>query len=345
MTPRLPVKNLKNLNWIVSLTIAVLFFIFVFVVAHKVQVAFYRFLQSLGFMLILTFGNLALLSRFVEEGQKLEPRIKKSFYLCSYLLAALDFLLVKHFYTLFTGIPWEGSRDPHFMRAYSLAILAAWVINTFIVILQEFVILQYKKSRAEIENLQLKGNVTEMSNLLLRQQIHPHFLFNALSTIKSLYKTKPEQGEEYLMHLANFLRVSITKHENKTTLVRNELDFCLDYLKMQKIRFGEAFNYSIEISEETIDNKYLPYFSLQSLTENALKHNDLSEVTPVQIFIKETNGSIEVKNSIHPPKYKEPSTGQGLANLSERYRLLGEEDIEINSTSAFFSVRIKLLDK
>jgi two-component system LytT family sensor kinase len=229
--------------------------------------------------------------------------------------------------------------------AYPLAILASWVINTFIVFLQDFVTLQYKQSQGEIENLQLKGNVTEMSNLLLRQQIHPHFLFNALSTIKSLYKKDPPQGEEYLVHLVSFLRASIANHQTKTTLVKNELDFCMNYLKMQKIRFGDAFNYSVEISQQTINHKYLPYFSLQSLVENALKHNDLSELSPVHIIIGEENGYIAVRNTVHLPKYREPSTGQGLSNLSERYRLMGEEDIVISATADFFAVQIKTLDK
>lgn len=344
MSTRLPLKNLQRLNWIISFMIATLFFIFVLAGAHSFSIAFYRFLQSLVFTVGLTFGNLALLSRFVEENRQREVRIKKSFYLCSYFLAALDFLLVKYLYTAFTGIPWEGDNDPYHM-AYPLALLATWVINTFIVFLQEFVILQYKKSQGEIENLQLKGNISEMSNLLLRQQIHPHFLFNALSTIKSLYKKNPPQGEEYLLHLVSFLRVSISNHETNTTLVKNELDFCMDYLKMQKIRFGEAFDYSVALLPETLNNKYLPYFSLQPLVENALKHNDLSELSPLQISIREDNGYIIVKNSVHSPKYKEPSTGQGLLNLSERYCLLGEEDILIEGNDAFFSVRLKILDK
>lgn len=174
MSSRLPAKNLQKLNWILSLMIAVIFFIFVFAGAHDVLVACYRFLQSLVFTIVLTFGNLMLLSYFVEQNRQREFKIKKAFYLCSYLLAALDFLLVKFLYSAFTGLPWEGDNDRYHM-AYPLAILALWVINTFIVFLQDFVILQYKQSQGEIENLQLKGNVTEMSNLLLRQQIHPHF--------------------------------------------------------------------------------------------------------------------------------------------------------------------------
>jgi sensor histidine kinase YesM len=345
MPGRLPIKNLRKLNWIVSFTFALLFFILSLGVFHgDIYSALLRFLQSMVFMVLLSFANLTILSRFVKEDQNKETRIGKGFYLFSYLVTILDFLFVKILYSKLTGLKWEGEVDNIYV-SYSFAILTTWVINTFLIVLQNLVILQYWKAQGVIENLQLKGNVTEMTNLLLRQQIHPHFLFNALSTIKSLYKKNPPQGEEYLIHLVNFLRVSISYHQTKTTLIKNELDFCIDYIKMQKIRFGPAFNYSLELSEQTRNTKYLPYFSLQSLVENALKHNDLTEESPVQITIREENGYVVVTNSIHVPKYKEASTGQGLSNLAERYRLLGEEDIIINSDDSFFTVRLKILDK
>jgi len=345
MPGRLPIKNLRKLNWIVSFTFALLFFILSLGVFHgDIYAALIRFLQSMTFMVLLSFANLTILSRFVKEDQHKRIRIGKGFYLFSYLITILDFLLVKILYTRLTGLKWEGEVDNIYV-SYSFAILTTWVINTFLIVLQNLVILQYRKAQGEIENLQLKSNVTEMTNLLLRQQIHPHFLFNALSTIKSLYKRDPPQGEEYLIHLVNFLRVSISQHQTKTTLIKNELDFCIDYLKMQKIRFGEAFNYSLEFSEPTKNTKYLPYFSIQSLVENALKHNDLTEESPVQITVREESGYVVVRNSIHVPKYKEASTGMGLFNLAERYRLLGAEDIIIHSDNAFFTVRLKILDE
>jgi LytS/YehU family sensor histidine kinase len=269
---------------------------------------------------------------------------KIKLYLSSYLITIIIWILVRTLYSYLTGSPWEGEGQ-HIYQAYSLAILAIWVINTLILIVQNLVILQYKKAQSEIENLQLQANISETANLLLRQQIHPHFLFNALNTIKSLYKKDLQQGEDYLVHLANFLRVSISNHTTKTTLIKNELEFCLDYLKMQKIRFGTAIDYSINIPEETIQSRYLPFFSLQPMVENALKHNDLTEERPILITIKEENGFLLVSNNVQPRSYKETSTGQGLLNLTERYRLFGEEGITIKSDSSFFTVGLKILDK
>ncbi|NRF38052.1 sensor histidine kinase [Pedobacter foliorum] len=250
--------------------------------------------------------------------------------------------MVKTLYSVVTGQKWEGE-GPNLYQSYALAVLSIWILNTMILVLQNLVILQQRKTQTEIENLQLKANMSETANLLLRQQIHPHFLFNALNTVKSLYKNDFKQGENYLVHLANFLRVSISNQTTTTTLIKNELEFCLDYLKMQSIRFGTAMEYAIDISQEHIEKGYLPFFSLQPLVENALKHNSLTEESPILITIKDENGYLLVSNNLQPRSYKETSTGQGLLNLAERYRLLGEDAIIISADNSFFTVKIKIL--
>jgi len=343
MANHLPVKNLIRLNWIMSFMTSLLVVTFLLAITELSSIA-YRFLQSFLFISLASFGNVILLKIFSEEKQLQDKYLKLKFYLSSYAIAALAWIVVKTLYSVVTGIKWEGEGQ-HVYRAYTVAFLTVWVINTIIIVLQNMVILQDKKTQAEIENLQLKANISESANLLLRQQIHPHFLFNALNTVKSLYKKDLQQGEDYLVHLANFLRVSISNHATKTTLVNNELAFCLDYLKMQKIRFGAALDYSISISEQTIQSRYLPFFSLQPLVENALKHNDLTEERPIHITIKEEDGYLSVTNNLQLRSYKENSTEQGLSNLAERYRLMGEDTIVISSDNQFFTVRIKILEK
>lgn len=344
MQNHIPFKNLIRLNWMLSSMSSILVFIFFLALSDDTLNSLIRLLQFFIFMGLTSFSNLALLRIFPEHKQGLDKYVKLKFYLASYLNTIMMWLLVRFLYSTVTHLRWEGE-GKHVLMAYSLGILAVWIFNTLILFLHNMLILQHKKSNGEIENLQLKANLSETANLLLRQQIHPHFLFNALNTIKSLYKTAPQQGEDYLVHLANFLRVSISNHGTKTTLIKNELEFCMDYLKMQKIRFGAALDYSIEISEQTINHLYLPYFSLQPLVENSLKHNDLTAERPILITIKEIEGYIYVSNNLQPRNYKELSTGQGLSNLAERYRLLGDEEIVITSEKSFFIVKMKILHK
>ena len=345
MQNHIPYKNLTRLTWILSALSSIVVFIFYLAISHEPFISLMRFLQAFVLMAITGFCNLGLLKAFSFDPQNPNRYDKIKYYTASYLSTIPIWFFVKSLYSVITQTRWEGEGSNHIIMAYSLAFLAVWVLNTLILFLHNMVMLQSIRAQGEIENLQLKANLSETANLLLRQQIHPHFLFNALNTIKSLYKTDLQQGEEYLVHLANFLRMSISNHGTKTTLIKNELEFCLYYLKMQKIRFGAALDYSIAIPEQSINNQYLPYFSLQPLVENALKHNDLTAESPMLITIKEIDGYICVSNNLQPKSYKETSTGQGLSNLAERYRLLDEEEILITSDHSFFTVRMKILNK
>lgn len=324
--------------------ISIVAFIFIMAVTQESNNSLIRSLQNFVFMIILSFANLVMRVIFSPEKKTKEKYLKLKFYLSSYLITIVIWLLVKDLYTWITGVKWEGE-GPHVYQAYSLAIFSIWILNTLIIFLQDLVILQHNKAQAEIENLQLKASVSETANLLLRQQIHPHFLFNSLNTVKSLYKRDIQEGENYLVHLANFLRAAISNDSNKTILIKDEVTLCIDYLEMQKIRFGSALNYTINISDDARQKKYLPYFSLQPLLENALKHNDLTEESPLFLHVKEEGEYLVVTNNIQHRNFVEISTGVGLANLSERYRLLAGEEIIIKPETNLFKVYIKKLNK
>lgn len=80
-----------------------------------------------------------------------------------------------------------------------------------IVITHNIVILRHEKTNTDLENSMLKVANLESANLLLKQQIHPYFLFNTLSMLKSLYKTDAQAGEAYLTHLVSFLGASLSE--------------------------------------------------------------------------------------------------------------------------------------
>ncbi|SFD23907.1 Histidine kinase [Chitinophaga sp. CF118] len=297
-------------------------------------------------MVSICFANLSLLRMMSEKKTPESKKNKIQHYLLSYFSTIIVWFVTTTLFLYITTSKWHfGETRENVSMAYTLAVLTLSIMNTLILFLQNFIILQHNKAKAEIENLQLQANVSETANLLLRQQIHPHFLFNSLTTIKSLYKKDLQEGENYLMHLANFLRAVISNNSNKTTLIKDELMLCMDYLEMQKMRFGPALNYTIDISEETSQEKCLPYFSLQPLLENALKHNDLTEDRPLFLSVKEEGEYLVVTNNIQQRRSVEASTGVGLANLSERYHILAGEEIIIKSDTYFFQVYIKTLNK
>ena len=113
---------------------------------------------------------------------------------------------------------------------------------------------------------------------------------------------------------------------------------------MQEIRFNDALVFSSSISDDALNNGYVPSFSIQPLVENAIKHNELTDESPLNIQIKQSANRIEVINNLKPKSTHEISTGSGLINLAERYRLIANDDIIIDQTEETFSVSIKILD-
>jgi len=187
----------------------------------------------------------------------------------------------------------------------------------------------------------LPPEVLEAMNRQLKQQTQPHFLFNSLSTLKSLIKYSPADAEEYVVKLSGFLRSSMASHASKLVTVEQELGLCTDYLEMQLIRFGEALRYSVEVGEEE-RRGFLPVFALQLLIENAIKHNVLTKERPLAIRVEGMGKMVRVVNNLQLREGVEAG-GTGLTNLRERYRVLGGGEVVIATSETEFSVSISLL--
>jgi len=238
----------------------------------------------------------------------------------------------------------HNSEIDHHRGALHASFLLGFALNTVVLLIQDLMLLREKKIRIELENAELKIKNVEATNQQLKQQIHPHFLFNSLNTLKTLIKKNPDKAEDYLVMLSDFLRTSISTDIPNVVKLKYEIKLCNDYLKMQKMRFGKALQYTINIPEEIYNSKYIPVFSLLSLLENAIKHNVLTNEMPLHIKIEKINSRIITTNNIQPKLTPEPSTRSGLENLAERYKILSGDEVIVNKNENEFSVSIKMLD-
>jgi sensor histidine kinase YesM len=278
----------------------------------------------------------------------------RSKYLLSNLLCILAFILIRFILALFGSafyhqilaqkMSYINLLQAHSIEAIRFIMISLFSLssNTLILIIQDLMLLREKKAMIESENAQLKIKNIEATYNQLKQQIHPHFLFNSLNTLKTLIKKQPNDAEIYLKKLSDFLRASITLNNENLAKLSDELKFCLDYLELQKGRFGEALKYSIEIPEE-VKWGFVPVFSVQHLLENAIKHNALTIENPLLIEVKYDNERIIVSNNIQVKDLTEETTGRGLANLAERYRILSGDEIIFQSDDRHFSVSLKIL--
>ena len=336
-----PKTKLFRLSFTLSFAMSMMV-VFFFLASGRVQgIVVVRFLGAFIFLFLANLFNIFLFERI----NKFETtKLRKLFLLILSYIGALIAWVISWYASRFFAHQLIHSNEIDKVTKFSIVALSVFCSDVVVLLIQRLVISQYNESRKEIENLSLKANLADASNLLLRQQLQPHFLFNALATMKSLYKYDAKLGEEYLVHLASFLRESLVHKTSHTVLVQDELECCNHYIKMQEIRFGSAMNYKVQVSKNTCETKRLPYFSLQPLIENAFKHNDFTEEKPISLEIFEEGNYIVVRNTMRIRLQVPESTGNGLSNLSERYKLLNEAPIQILTNDGRFDVRLKLLD-
>jgi len=112
---------------------------------------------------------------------------------------------------------------------------------------------------------------------------------------------------------------------------------------MQKIRFGEALEWNLNIENPELLKGFVPSFSLQPLLENAIKHNIFTKETPLKLMIEQQGNFISVSNAINLRNAGETSTKSGLSNLAERYQLWSGEETIIKNNGKLFSVSFKIM--
>ena len=165
---------------------------------------------------------------------------------------------------------------------------------------------------------------------MLVQQLQPHFLFNALSTLKSLISENPSKAEDYTVRLSEFLRYSFQSKNNELVLLADSIKFTEDYVELQKVRFGDSFDCKIDIPEPELQKK-VPIYAVQTLVENAIKHNAFNDKKPLFKQILMDGDRLKVINNLIPKKDK-TNSGTGLENLNQRYKMIANLEIEVIQT-------------
>lgn len=227
-------------------------------------------------------------------------------------------------------------------RPMLIFILVSLFTMNFIVL--RIIIIQTKKSRTEAELSDLRIQQLEAQQQNLAKQLQPHFLFNSLSTLKSLIRTNPDLAEEYLVKLSGFLRFSISANGNSVILLDEELRFTSYYIDLQQIRFENTFFCDVSVPDEIRYNSTVPVFSVQTLIENAIKHNSHTESNPLNIKVYVCDDFLIVSNNKIPiVMNRSRGSGIGLENLRRRYSLIAGEGVIVIDEDDFFTVKIKLL--
>jgi LytS/YehU family sensor histidine kinase len=179
----------------------------------------------------------------------------------------------------------------------------------------------------------------------LKNQVSPHFLFNSLSILSFLVHVDANLSEKFIDQLSKAYRYILEQKDNDTVYLKTELDFLRSYAFLLKIRFENKFDVKILVNEIDAEKYRVAPLTLQLLIENSVKHNRMSEKEPliVTILIKEEH--LVVRNPVRPRTEidRAKSTGIGLTNIRDRYRLLTKSPVEIDQDEELFTVKIPLI--
>src|SRR5258706_15809592 len=173
------------------------------------------------------------------------------------------------------------------------------------------------------KSLKLEATVKEIELNNLKAQLNPHFIFNAMNSIRGLIDENPLKSKQAITQLSNILRNSLATEKKGLTKFEDELKIVKDYLSLESIRFEERLKTEYEIAPGSSDF-WVPPFMIQTLVENGIKHG-ISQLTEggtitLKTVIIDDELKIQICNSGRYVNGRKD--GLGLSNTVQRLKLL-----------------------
>lgn len=221
--------------------------------------------------------------------------------------------------------------DFAFSYAYYLWIFISWTaLYTGFATVREA--LERHRRAAQFEAVAVEAQLRA-----LRYQLNPHFFFNVLNTLSGLIsRSRLSEAESVIVNMADFLRYSLTGSPSELVALEAEIAAQLSYLQIEKVRFGERLQLSVDIPADC-ENAAVPALILQPLLENAVKHGIGRSDLPVPIAITASctagrltctveNGAVAGEGAPDGP-----GLGVGLGNVAERLRVFYGDQATLSS--------------
>lgn len=183
-------------------------------------------------------------------------------------------------------------------------------------------------ARQEAESARLNEQLMKVQLEALRRQIEPHFLFNTLNSIAGLVREKNNDvAIGMIVELSDFLRHVVNASDQQQVPLSEELAFTQKYLDIQKIRFADRLQFSVEVPPELFSAR-VPILILQPMVENAVKHGVAKRVHGGSIRIAAGSNHGTLRLSVYndgpglPPAWEENHPGIGVSNVHTRLKNL-----------------------
>ena len=266
----------------------------------------------------------------------LYDRVRRRLALSSFLLAVAPLCftaaLLWHAASMLT-LWWSGVNDRLYLDPKGLLVGGGLMdgITLGLFSLLYFAVdhwLQLREQRGKAREATALAHQAQLQ--MLRYQLNPHFLFNALNSIRAMILQEPERARQIVTELSEFLRYSLNGRGHEST-VGEEMQAIENYLAIQRIRFEEKLVVTVKV-DPALHAFVLPCFLVHPLVENAVKHGMETSEPPLRVEIEiAARGQglrIRVSNTgrITPAPPLEPGdardgTGTGLKNVTQRLEL------------------------
>ena len=234
-----------------------------------------------------------------------------------------------------------------------------WSLLVYLLVVGGSQALQYNQRylASQLKLERLERNFSEARLNVLRMQLDPHFLFNALNTISSLIANQPKLARGMIEQLGDLLRLSLESGRRQQVSLGEELEFLGHYLAIQKIRFGDNLNVVIDVPSSARD-VMVPSLILQPLVENAVRHGLSPRPGGGTVWVRATLENTLLRISVEDDgvglgeDWTDDRLGLGLGVTRERIAMLhGEQRAELHvaprengGTSVHVSIPANVVD-
>lgn len=200
-------------------------------------------------------------------------------------------------------------------------------------------------ARLQKEKLELELYARQKELDYLREQMHPHFLFNALNSLYGLTLEKSDDAPELVLRLSELLDYMLYRSEQKSVPLPDEIRHINNYLEVQKIRCGDRLNLSLDI-DPGLDGYRIAPMLLMPFLENSFKHgvsatSALSYVS-IRMHVDGQFLHFEIINSLPVKRPGDIHHGVGLANVGKRLELLYGDHYRLHTVETEKEYRVEL---
>lgn len=214
-------------------------------------------------------------------------------------------------------------KNPYYYFKYLFYITIYLVVLGFVLINRKGQKIRIEKKRA------IEKKIAELQIKNIKNQVDPHFVFNAINTISGLMLTdKKLKADEFICNFSEFMRGTLNNSNKIMCTIQEEVEFVEKYIQLQQVRFNKCFEYKITIDENVHVLEIIPKHVLYSYVENAIKHGLCTKqngLLKINIEFKNNNLVLSIEddgggfNTVK--KTQQNSTGNGMLIMEEMYAL------------------------